>query len=143
MPAQPRIGGESALEVHAALRLKIFQIRPIKRFLENIERQSVAIAGCRGEATAVDRDAVPDVDSTGKLRGGDFQSFGRTIRAERNNGANFFDEAGEHGSRIAMRAGEASPADRSTEKQERDEDEDRDQHRQSEFKEIAEEAGGL
>jgi hypothetical protein len=35
--------------------------------------------------------------------------FRLTIRAERNDGADFFDEAGEHGSRIAMPAGGSKP----------------------------------
>jgi hypothetical protein len=37
--------------------------------------------------------------------------FRFTSGAQRNDGADFFDEAGEHGSRIAMPAGEASAAD--------------------------------
>jgi hypothetical protein len=105
-------GGEGELEVYTAPRLEVLEIRSIKGLLQNIECQLVAIAGGNGETAAVNRDAVSDADSAGKLRGRDFQLFRPTIRAERYDGADFFDEAGEHGSRIATPAGEASAAER-------------------------------
>jgi hypothetical protein len=67
--------------------------------------------GCNGEATSVDRDAVANAHRFGSRRRCNYKPVPAAISPELDDRADFFNEAGEHLSRIAMQAGEASTAD--------------------------------
>jgi hypothetical protein len=91
VPAEMRAGGKGELQIYATLGLQVPEIRPLQRFLQNIERQLVAIAERNGEAATVDRDAVAEAYRSGQRRCRDLKPITVTLRPQADDYTDFFD----------------------------------------------------
>lgn len=96
---------DGLLEIHRIACRQLFQVSSNKRLMEQIERELVLITGGHGKAAAIHRDACSQTDSCAHLRRIKPQLAGVAVRSERNDGADFFDQAGKHSQKNRAAAG--------------------------------------
>jgi len=98
MSAETRVGSECALKVNQTVGTKCADIGARHGFAKEIEGDLLLAVRRNRQAAAVDGDAVADANAGGDLRRRDLQLSPAFRGADPKDGADLFDEAGEHDS---------------------------------------------
>src|SRR5699024_2811649 len=97
VPVQAAVGPHAALEVHAVAGGQVAQGGRGEGGGDDVGGPAAALVRGDGEAAAAHGDRVAEGDALEDLRGADPQAGGIRAEGERLDGAELFDDAGEHG----------------------------------------------